>query len=366
MRPNAPALRRSALALARESARVAASTRVISALVALLAMMVPAAVVATTGLNIEAQAAILRRVDDVGARTVTIVSSGAEASIPGSAVDRIARLEGVAWVVGLGPVFDVRHRSPGGEPTPVRSYAAVGAPVTFRRLSSETGAFLSSISARRVGLGGAYSVLDPGQIPVVGWFNAREPLGSLEAFILVPSDSEELVLERIIVAVRDVGWVDLLAVNLPSLVGADASQATSIEQSTALLEAREAVRDEVTRRDRTLVLALLGVATALACVVVFAGTIAERRDFGRRRALGATRTQLALLVMLGTLWPAMLGAVLGATAGWLFLGSRLGHPPDWRFPLSVGILTVISLVLASALPAAVAATRDPLRILRVP
>lgn len=100
--------------------------------------------------------------------------------------------------------------------------------------------------------------------------------------------------------------------------------------------------------------------------MVFTGTIAGRRDFGRRRALGASQRQLTILVMLTTLWPALIGAVVGTALGTAYLGSLLGHFSDWRFPVSVGVLTVIALVLSSAPPAAVAATRDPLRVLRVP
>ncbi len=170
----------------------------------------------------------------------------------------------------------------------------------------------------------------------------------------------------IIVAVDDVGWVDLVADNLPALVGRAAANAITIERSPALLQAREAVRDEVTRRDRTLVLAILAVAMALACVVVFAGIVGARRDFGRRRALGATQGQLTALAVLGTLWPALGGTAVGTITGWAYLGSRLGYLADWRFPLAVGILTVLVFMAASAPPAAVVATRDPLRVLRVP
>jgi ABC-type lipoprotein release transport system permease subunit len=45
---------------------------------------------------------------------------------------------------------------------------------------------------------------------------------------------------------------------------------------------------------------------------------------------------------------------------------QLGHFPDPQFPAAVGVLTVAALVVASALPAVIAATRDPLRVLRVP
>jgi putative ABC transport system permease protein len=385
MRSDVPTLvisapRRSWPALVAESARVAATTRVVSGLVGVLALVVTLAVVGVTGLNIEAQGAILRQIDAVGARTITIVSTAGEAAIPAAATERIAHLDGVSWVVGLGGVFDLRLRAPVGEPTPVRAYRAVGAPVVFGGASDPDGgqglpaggrgdvdrAYLSAESARRVGLAGAYGILDPGALPVVGWFRAQGPLSALEAFVLVPSTDDALALERMIVTVDDVGWVDLVADSIPALVGSAAANAITIERSPALLQAREAVRDEITRRDRTLVLAILVVAMALACVVVFAGTVGARRDFGRRRALGATQGQLTALVVLGTLWPALAGTTVGTITGWAYLGSRLGYLPDWRFPLAVGILTVLMLVLASALPAAVAGTRDPLRVLRVP
>ncbi len=360
-------MNRSWIALARESLRVAAVTRVVSGLVLLLAMVVPAAILGTAGLSIEAQASILRRVDEMGSRIVTMVTTGGrESAIPATAVDRVARLEGVGWVLGLGPVFDARTRQGTGGPTPVRAYRAVRAPVEFGESPAGPGAFVSAVSIRRLGLGGAYSMIDPGGIDVVGWFRAREPLEVLDDFILVPSDDDGLMLERLIVAVEDVGWVDPVVANLPALVGDDAAAFTTVQRGAGLLAAREAVRDEVTSRDRQLVVLLLAVAMGVACLVVFAGTVAARRDFGRRRALGATRAQLTVLVMLTTLWPAVVGVLVGAAAGWLYVASRLGGAPTASFPVAVAVLTVLALVTASAIPAAVAATRDPLQVLRTP
>lgn len=367
MRPALPALTRSWSAIAGESARVARVTPVVSGVVAALAFAVPMAVLGVTGLSIQNQAAILARVDDVGTRTISIVSTGQEPVLPAHAVDRIARLQGVTWVAGLGPVIDVRNGL-GVGPAPLRALRAVRAPVTF---APEPGrgavaAYVSRLSAGRAGLGGAFGLLDPGRFPVAGWFRAAEPLSALESFILLPSRDDALRLDRIIIAVSDVGWVELVAHNATAMLGTDAASASTVERSPALLAAREAVRDEVARRDRTLVLILLAVAMVLAGLVVFAGTLGGRRDFGRRRALGATRGQLTMLVMLGTLWPALLGASAGTIAGWAYLGSQLGRAPDPSFPLSVGILAILAVVAASALPAVFAASRDPLRVLRVP
>jgi putative ABC transport system permease protein len=225
---------------------------------------------------------------------------------------------------------------------------------------------VSETSAGRLGVGGAYGGLSPDGAAVVGWFRASPPLQALEAFVLVPSSDDALRLERIIVATDDVGWVDLSTEHLDALIGSDAADAATVEGSSALVAARDAIRDEVARRDRVLVLALMVSAMGLACVVVFAGTVAGRRDHGRRRALGATRAQLIALVMAATIWPACSGAALGCLAGLAYLDAQVGHLVDPTFAAAVGVLTVLAFTLASALPAVHASTRDPLRVLRVP
>lgn len=359
-------MRRSWWGLLAESARVARATRIVSTLILLLAITVPSMVIGTAGLSLESQAAILGRVDEVGARIITLVSSGTSAALPAGAVGHIARLDGVDWVVGLGPVSDVSSRGLAGVVAPVRRFTAVRAPVQFSRSRSAQGAYISPTSMRRLGLNGAYSLLDPGGVPVSGWFRADQPLTSLESFVLIPVDADSQLLERIIIAVHDVGWVEPVAGQLSTMVGDDAALEASVQRSAALLEARDAVRDEVTRRDRELVVVFLAGSVTLSCAVVFSGTIAGRRDFGRRRALGATQGQLICLVMFTTSWPAVIGATAGTVGGWLYLSSRLGYTADWRFPAAVGVLATLAPVAASVLPAVIAATRDPLRVLRVP
>ncbi len=354
--------------IAVESIRVAGATRVISGTIALLAVALPLAVTGITGLNIEGQAKILDAVDSVGARLIVVVSPAEGPTLSPRAVDRIATLSGVAWVVGLGQVSDVRSGI-GVGPAPIRLIRARRAPIAFE--SSPLGApakgvYLSRTSAVRLGLGGAYGAVFPGAVPVVGWFRTSEPLGTLEGFALEPSDDDTDSLERIIVSVDDPGWVDITIANIRALLGAEAGSSSDIQASAALLAARSAVNDEVARRDRVVVLALLASGMVLASLVVLAGAIAGRRDFGRRRALGATRPQLIMLVMLSTAWPAMVGSGIGALVGWVSLSTELGQLADARYPAAIGILAVIALTATSALPAAYAATRDPLQVLRVP
>lgn len=346
-----------------ESLRVALASRVLSGLVLALAAAIPIIVLGATGLNVAARSAILARVDDVGTRTMAVVSVG-DPSIPTSAVGRIASLSGVDWVLGLGPAVDVRIRQGGGSPTPLRSFRTIRAPILLGTTSD--GAYVSVKSAQRLGVGGAFGTLDPGGIKVAGWFDVGHPIEELGTFALLPTRGDDDRLERVIVSVSDVGWIEPTASSILPLLGRDAATSVSIERSRALLEAREVVGDEVSRQDRILVIALLAVEVAIVGVVVFAGTLSGRRDFGRRRALGATQGQLTMLVILTALWPALVGAALGTVVGWMQLGTRLDRIPDWRFPLAVGILAVLSVMAAAAIPAAIAATRDPVRVLRTP
>lgn len=91
----------------------------------------------------------------------------------------------------------------------------------------------------------------------------------------------------------------------------------------------------------------------------FAST--RRREFGRRRALGARRTQLVLLVVAQT---ALTGGV-GASAGAL-LGARVTEGVSLSFMLAVAVLSTAASALAAVVPATAAARRDPVAVLRQP
>ena len=356
-------MRRGGLALAVESANVARVWPVVSLLILILSLSAPLATLVLVGRNIEDEAALLAKVDDAGARVVTVLSTGNAPAIPASAVDRIARLGGIDWVVGLGQVSDVRIPAT-GKLAPARTIYAIRGPVTFS--GRGLGAFLSQASATRLGLQGAYGEIQPGGASVVGWFEADYPLQELNSFVLVPSPGGDSALSRVIVSVHDVEWVDAVARELPAMLGQSADRQTTVQSSEQLLAARAAIGSEASRRDRELVVALLFGEIGLGSLVVFAGALSSRRDFGRRRALGASRRQLVSLVVMSTLWPAILGAALGALAGSAYLAVALGSVPAWRFPCSLAVLTVMCMTASAVPPAAFAATRDPLRVLRVP
>lgn len=72
-------------------------------------------------------------------------------------------------------------------------------------------------------------------------------------------------------------------------------------------------------------------ATALAILMVFAGTVTQAPGLRHATSPVPGTGALTLLVVLGTLWPA--GALLGTALGWP-ISARGGHLTDCRFPLS--------------------------------
>lgn len=92
----------------------------------------------------------------------------------------------------------------------------------------------------------------------------------------------------------------------------------------------------------------------------------QRRDFGRRRALGASRSLLTVLVLLEATIPAALGAVGGTVLGMVGVWFMTGGMPGSWFAASVPTLTIVAVVVGAVPAAMTAALRDPVAILRVP
>lgn len=92
----------------------------------------------------------------------------------------------------------------------------------------------------------------------------------------------------------------------------------------------------------------------------------RRRDFGRRRALGATRTMIVALMVGQVCLLATIGATAGAAVGLALLLARGEPTPPLEFIAALALGVTLAAATVCSLPAVWAATRDPLRELRVP
>lgn len=341
----------------------------------LLSAAVAAVILTTTGQTVQAEQLVLSRIDDVGTRSVIITDTEGRAGMTPASVSRISSLSGVDWVIGLGPAIDSRNAGLGrvGAPVAVRSfYGDIPNLLVTDAWPRQPGTALVGIeAASTLGLVypfGGLDLTDDTQKAVVGGFEALGPLGFLNSSILAASseNSEEKVVRSILILTERPEDVAVVADAAVSVLGARDLRSVGVQTSEAFADVRAAVAGELGFYSRRLVTLVLGAGLVLVGLNVYGSVTTRRRDFGRRRALGATRPTIINLVFTRVLVTAGLGASLGALIATGIVVRLTGQAPDWAFTIAIAILTTLSAGLAALPPAVVAAFRDPLSVLRVP
>ncbi|MDX1658513.1 MAG: FtsX-like permease family protein [Nitriliruptorales bacterium] len=139
-----------------------------------------------------------------------------------------------------------------------------------------------------------------------------------------------------------------------------------VQTSPELNHMRDAIRAGLGQSARQLLALVLLSGLILVALTVFANVTARRKDFGRRRALGASRSEIVLLVAGRTVVVAVMGAVVGASVGSAIVWIWTSAPPPPGFSIAVAFLSSLAAALGAVGPAAVAAFRDPVKVLRMP
>lgn len=363
------------LALAGESIRTAVSQPVPTIILGLLVAAAAGVILGTVGQTAAAEADVLARIDEAGTRSIVLVDTQGRAGLAPEAVERIVSLSGVEWAIGFGPAVDFRNSElDGGRPAAVRVvYGGLpGEPyVTTASWDGRAGIVLVGPGAQAVlGLaapvGGLTGTTE--HLAVVGWLRAREPLEFLNNGVVAAPDprATDPTVRSIQVLANRPEDVAAVAEAARALAGAEDPTSLAVETSEAFAQLRAAVAGELGRYSRQLVIMVLVVAIALVGLTVYGSVTTRKRDFGRRRALGASRTTLIGLVVTQTTTIAFTGALIGSAAGTWAAWQWSGSTPDTSFIVAVSTLCILSAVAASLPPATIAAYRDPVRILRVP
>lgn len=348
-----------------EGMRVARSQVIVSALVAFISAAVVLTALQTTSNSLKAQAAVRLDLEASGSRTVLILDDTGDADIASAAVDRISSLSTVAWVVGFGPVADVTA-FPGGTPVAASDFRGTSPNLIIGSASQRRGLLVSAESASSLGL-----IVPIGEVvhedgapeAVVGSFAVSGVLNSVSTRALRLDDDWSGPLRLIVLETRAAADVHAVAGLARSMLGAAPGASIRVEVPTALNDARTRLDSTMVGSGRAAVLITLLAGLVFMCATIFAGVLGRRRDFGRRRALGASRWQLVVVILMQTLTaavPATLAscaisaAVIGASGTYL------------SFTAAIGILTLLAGVVASLVPALFVARLDPLKTLRVP
>lgn len=356
-----------------ESLRMALSAPITSIVTAAIVAAACGVIVSTTGQTVAIERDVLSRIDDAGTRTIVVEDTEGRAELRSGAVDRVAVLAGVEWAIGFSLTRDVRPAGLEGAPAvPVRGYVGeLPALVDTSPWDHRPGTMLAGLAAiRALGFETAAGPVEPvadgePQLAVVGWLAAEPPLEFLNRGLLTVAEPQEPVV-RIIVLAEAAEDVPRLADAIGTVLDAADPASVVVRSSDMLVEVRAAVQGELGTWGRSLVGLVLGAGLVLTVLNVFGAVTTRRRDFGRRRALGASRLDIVILVSAQTLLTAVVGAFAGVLIGTAVVRQILGILPQADFGLAVGLLAVLATAIAALPPAAIAAFRDPVRILRVP
>lgn len=361
------------LTLVSEAARVAVSTPVASLITAIIVAAVCGVILLTTGQTVQAEQDVLGRIDDAGTRLVIAIDEQGTAGIQPEAVDRIAALSNVEWVIGLGYAQDGRNSNIGDAATPVPIRVLFGTspdPITINGRTPGIGEGFAGIGAiGTLGMPSAVGGVDTNdvQLAIVGKFTATEPLTDLNRSILTTPDPDtDQPLRSVYVLATSPNEVANVTQSVAMLLGAQDPQSVSYATSQILADVRGAVAGELGRYSRRLVLGTLAAGLFLITLAIYGSVTLRRQDFGRRRALGATRTNIVTLVAIHYLLVAAAGIAAGVGIATTLTIRWTDAPPDTTFTTAIATLALLVTVIAALPPAVIAAYRDPVRVLRVP
>ncbi|MBO9556718.1 MULTISPECIES: FtsX-like permease family protein [Cellulomonas] len=367
--------RRLLLAVHREAMASARSQRTATSLVALIVAGMCVAVLLTSGRTAAAEDAVLSHIDDRTTRTIVLRATGEGSGLDTSVLAPLGRLEATEAVVGLGPSQDVTNVAiPGGTRVAARAlYTAApvaGLPVTRSPLPGS--AAVSLAASYELGLAGRFhgALLEPSGSTLAVTSQVRTPdyLAFLEPLVVVPERVTDVTpLATVVVVTRSSSDVETVAGVARDLAAPLDPEHLTIETADELGRIRAAISGDLGTFGRSTVLGILAVTAALVAVNLYGLVLLRRRDFGRRRALGATRGVVVALLLWQVGVVAAWAATAGTAAAVAVLRTEAAAPlPDARFVVAVAVLAVGAAVAAAVPPALYAASRDPLRELRVP
>lgn len=355
----------------------ALAQRLTSLVVALIMAVATASVIATAGYAAGRQQQILSTVDDMGTRTLSIHTAHVDSPLTAGLARSIAAYDLVDHVAAFSDAFDVSAYDASGA-TRVSARRVYGAwaderlsglderiPAQIDRAIASPGVLdllglpASGGTVRAVGDGPEYQVVAEEPLP--------EFLRDLEPVLLIPtSETPTTPVASILVVAdssADLPFVERLVLDHLSGIPSSEYTVASSQQYAAL---RTALDGSLTASNRVLILATLAIAALLVMIVVWVTVLMRRRDFGRRRALGATRSIIVALTVGQVALVSVLGALVGTGAGLFLLALRSAPLPGASFVLASAIALVLVSGSLAVLPALWASSRDPLHELRVP
>lgn len=356
--------------LVRESARSAWAMKTASALILLVVAAVCAISVLTVGQAEANDREIREKLNQAGARVLVVSDTSGEGLVNLATLETISSLSTVQTAVALSKPVDVYNgKTPGGNKAPSWYVSDLSLLVDSVRgnLPEPGQGVVSEQSMQTLRFGepmGYVSADQVTQYPVIGQVHLRQEFEDLAAGVLLQaSDQTEYTQLRLLI--DDIANVTQTQRAVISILGSADPRDLQVDSPQGLVMASQTLTGQLVSYNQTLLLMIMGAGAFFVMVVALTDVMLHRRDLGRRRALGITRGALTALTTVRSAVPALVGAIVGSGGALIYLRTR-----DIEVPLdfvgAVIILAVLSATVAALLPAAWAAGRDPVSVLRTP
>lgn len=345
--------------------------RVPSATIALLAAAMCLITLLTVGRTAHAEAQVADRLESAGSRVLQVADIKDADLITPAVADTTAALSTVERSIATTlPADVVPSPATGGQRVPMwqaHGDLAQVATLTAGRWPAPGEAIVSAGTAAAYGLDGpvgAVATTTGWELPVVGIFTAREPFTDYDAGVLVTA-GPDAGLRSLTVVATTAEVAGTTQGQVLQLIAASSPQDLRVTSPATLAEVQQAVGADLTTFSRSLLALVLSAGGVLMAIVVLADVLVRQRDLGRRRALGADRPTIITLVVARTLIAATLGALVGTTAA-VAITTSSGVRAPAGFIAAVAVLALLTAAIAAIPPAAIAAYRDPVAVLRTP
>ena len=349
---------------------------VTSALLVLIALILCALIQLTTGRTAGVEESLLRSFDEETSRMV-VVRADSDSGLAMDILGPLRQINEIEAITILGPAWDARNHDLGSSAQAV-AVRAMPAELCVDTFTCEN---IEQLPSALLATGQAMQLL--GVSPGVGKLAATygsiygvseqlmlpTHLSSLEPIVLQPLPSTALATQpagMVIALVREPEQLTAVAGLIGDLINVPDKSKIAIETGKSQAELRASIASQVASYGHGLLAALLLGTGATIGAIALGVVLLRRREFGRRRSLGATRTWLITFVTTQVLVLATAGSILGTALGLIVLTAEGAPLPSPSFVLAVLLLSIGGSALFALLPAAYGASRDPVAELRVP
>ncbi len=364
------------LVMVKEAVAGARAQPVTSALLVLIAIISCALIQLTTGRTAGVEASLLRSFDEATSRMI-VVRAEPDSGLTMDILDPLRQIQELESVSVFGPAWDARNQGlgPSGTAVAVRKFPAELCPksVTCNNAEQISSGLLATGQAMELlgvspGLGNLidadgtiYGVSEQLQLP--------EHLQTLEPVILQPIPGTALDAQPaalVIALARDPEYLSAISNHLIELIDVPDKSKIIIETGKNQADLRANISGQISTYGHGLLVALLLGTGATIGAITLGVVLLRRREFGRRRSLGATRAWLVTFVTTQVLVLVGAGALIGTGAGLVILKAEGAPLPAASFVAAVLVLSIGASAIFAVLPATYAASRDPVAELRVP